>query len=104
MSGVEFAAGGVTYRLRLGLAAMRRYSEAVGRAMPADMERLENFGTDPEVPAILCDLFWVALAPQPPREAVADLIDEVGLKEALLLFQAASAQAFPQPPEAAPGN
>lgn len=92
---ITFEHEGAEYRLRFGMAAMRTYSEATGNALAADMQRLSDFETDAAAPRIMCDLFWSALKPQPERDAVADIIDDLGLQAAMDLLGRAAAEAFP---------
>lgn len=91
----SFVHQGQSYRLRVGMAALRRYSSATGRPLLQDLERLNAFQTDADAPQILCDVFWASLLPQPDRECVDEMIDDLGIQPALDLLGAAAAEAFP---------
>ncbi|WP_276946664.1 hypothetical protein [Haematobacter massiliensis] len=101
MKAVTFEHEGQEYRLRIGVAAMARYGDRFGASMVADMERLQSFQTDAGAARILCNVVWAALHPRPEPDAVAEMIDDMGLQLALDRLGDAARAAFPQ---SAPGN
>jgi hypothetical protein len=86
---VRFAAGGVSYELAFGIAAMKRYQRAHGETVTqafsalgeGDMVRVGN-------------LFQVACRPQVDEETTDAIIDEIGLAAALEHLKTAASEAF----------
>lgn len=85
--GIEFEAGGVTYRLHLGMAAMLRYErrakeiDGKGESVLAAAQAMQ--AGDLSVERLL-RLFWAGLSPQvETEEAAAEIADEVGMAAAM---------------------
>lgn len=83
---VTFEAGGASYALRFGMAAMARFERATGKNALVAAQSLDTGLADPEAQPVqtIAALFGASLRPQlSDEDAVLDLMDEVGFAAAM---------------------
>ena len=104
---ITFEVGGVPYSARLSTNAMARYEDATGQTVLDAFSEIEKSAKSKTMPkaTLLRDLMWVTIEGELTREAVGDIMDDLGYSEVYRILTEVAQSAFPQAEKATPeGN
>lgn len=100
---VEFQVGGKTHSMRLSTNAQVRYQRAAGETLLAGLGEIEN---DPNDTERLRRLIWASMSHIDglTEDDAGDIMDEMGIEQAIQRLTEAVTAAYPKASAAAAGN